>query len=523
MATKTLADLPEALSVSNSDVTHLQVAGVDKKTTGDRVAAMVIKNSTTGERILSYGAGASAPSSSANVLTTIIVDTALGASTLVLPTDVSMVAGSIYFVTKKATANSITITFSGATLVLPAGSRSGAIFQWDGAAWAYVGMPAEEILTRIKTVDGTGSGLDSDTVDGIHSSQIPYGEAGIAAAGINSTDLNAITKSGFYYGGSLTNAPSAGYWHVIHLCHADGTFARQTAYGYGSGNSANDIYTRELIAGTWGAWSKVWHEGNDGPGSGLNANYLSGMVREEFLTRSEAGNSSGVGTYGSTSDSTEDIDKLIKTGIYKIQYTGYGGQGTFPDELTYATPPVMVQIMHMQSTPYDSSSGYAPETPIFNAMRRACQVMYIHEASPARTYTRFWSGTLGTWAPWYKVVTSQDYGSAGDIDAAKIGGCPQDYVQKFVNNSWQNTGALATNATYIFPPGAIYVNGRLNVDYKVESYVTSTASWIRIDTDLTLPSSGLHLFMGDGNNLRLTNLATGSPSTFYYKRIGYFI
>ncbi len=38
----------------------------------------------------------------------------------------------------------------------------------NGTSWTPVSMTANDILTQIKTVDGTGSGLDADTVDGLH-------------------------------------------------------------------------------------------------------------------------------------------------------------------------------------------------------------------------------------------------------------------------------------------------------------------------------------------------------------------
>lgn len=52
---------------------------------------------------------------------------------------------------------------------------------------------AADVLTKIKTVDGTGSGLDSDTVDGVHLAGLA--ETSTLAVGI---DLNTVLKSGMY-------------------------------------------------------------------------------------------------------------------------------------------------------------------------------------------------------------------------------------------------------------------------------------------------------------------------------------
>lgn len=41
-------------------------------------------------------------------------------------------------------------------------------YSTDGATWTSVSMTANDLLTLIKTVDGSASGLDADTTDGLH-------------------------------------------------------------------------------------------------------------------------------------------------------------------------------------------------------------------------------------------------------------------------------------------------------------------------------------------------------------------
>lgn len=316
MATKTLTDLPEALTVINSDLMHIQTSGTDKKTTGDRVAKMALKNSSYGERILSYANGSFSPASSDNLLTSIIADSTAGNTTITLPTDVGVVAGSIVFVAKKVTANTVSIVYSGATLVLPAGIRSGAIFQWSGTAWtgttnAYTDYvtTASELLTRIKTVDGAGSGLDADLLDGINSVQMVYGDD--AHATTSTTSANGIVKSGFYrIATPFTGAPTAAEYFLMHAqSSATDNEAFQVAMKLGS---VNDYYTRSKTGGVWGSWNQIWHAGNDGAGSGLDADLLDGLSSARYLLSNAQGTT------------TTNMDTLVANGLYYTSSTATG-------------------------------------------------------------------------------------------------------------------------------------------------------------------------------------------------------
>ncbi len=122
---------------------------------------------------------------------------------------------------------------------------------------------ASEILTALKTVDGSGSGLDADTLDGQH-----------AATFENLQFLGNYTKL-------ATDAPSSYRKGITHTCgkSSDGwpfsytgiiTYnmygnqaAIQYAYNYQNGQS-NIIYVRSATYGTdsWGSWNTVYHSGN---------------------------------------------------------------------------------------------------------------------------------------------------------------------------------------------------------------------------------------------------------------------
>ena len=82
----------------------------------------------------------------------------------------------------------ITAATSGAAGSMSAADKS----KLDGIeAGATADQSAAELLTAIKTVDGTGSGLDADTVDGQHASA--FEAAGTAAALVD--DLSGVTDA----------------------------------------------------------------------------------------------------------------------------------------------------------------------------------------------------------------------------------------------------------------------------------------------------------------------------------------
>lgn len=149
--------------------------------------------------------------------------------------------------------------------------------------------------------DGSGSGLDADYLDGYHASSFAIRQDGSRY----STDFNGILSSGFYNAeGTPPNAPGS-YGQLI---VAKGIDTALQIYG---GYSNNELWFRG-----WGygpeadgfyPWRKVWHDGNDGSGSGLDADTVDGVQGDNIVY----GNARG------TNDSvTTNADGLDKTGYY---------------------------------------------------------------------------------------------------------------------------------------------------------------------------------------------------------------
>jgi hypothetical protein len=74
---------------------------------------------------------------------------------------------------------------------------------------------------------------------------------------ISGGDLNSLTTAGFYAGSGMSNAPNTGWFYVTVERHSDASWVHQTATSFGAGNTANEVYTRVRVSGTWGSWLQV--------------------------------------------------------------------------------------------------------------------------------------------------------------------------------------------------------------------------------------------------------------------------
>lgn len=115
---------------------------------------------------------------------------------------------------------------------------------------------ASDVLTKLKTVDGAGSGLSAD----------------ILQSG-STTDLNAAwTDEGtsianglqiYRYDATATNKPVSynnANWLLNLYSHPSGTVS---SYGHQlTGPNTEDIYYRRVVDGSFGSWRKIWSESN---------------------------------------------------------------------------------------------------------------------------------------------------------------------------------------------------------------------------------------------------------------------
>ena len=150
---------------------------------------------------------------------------------------------------------------------------------------------AAQILTAVKTVDGSGSGLDADLLDGLQSSSFLRSDQEDSGIGLNLNggSLNQANDATLYVTASNNND-----WGMkIDANAASGkteygmTIDMPSSFSYGLRVRKNGAdHFRVDSAGAMIASNYVWHAGNDGSGSGLDADLLDGQQGSYYMPAS---------------------------------------------------------------------------------------------------------------------------------------------------------------------------------------------------------------------------------------------
>ena len=145
--------------------------------------------------------------------------------------------------------------------------------------------------------EGIGNGLDADTLDSLHASSFLRSDADDSASGAltikgavytdytsSNTDITGLVSGSTF--GSLIQ-PTASAHLIVGLRENDPADSFSVISGGGNW-SADNTYDKlvfaakangDLFAGS----NKIWHAGNDGPGSGLDADTLDGQHGSHYL------------------------------------------------------------------------------------------------------------------------------------------------------------------------------------------------------------------------------------------------
>ena len=200
------------------------------------------------------------------------------------------------------------ITFSGSQTV------DGRDLSVDGAKLdtiesnATADQTASEILTLIKTVDGAGSGLDADTLDGISSASFLRSDANDTSSGTIAFGVSALDPDSFssFSGGFGGIQDGSGWGARGVFVHGGGTGdaaamahnGQKLYFGIQNGSSANSMetwldvtpntrvinfQTDNNATNVQIGGNKIFHAGNDGSGSGLDADLLDGVQGSGYL------------------------------------------------------------------------------------------------------------------------------------------------------------------------------------------------------------------------------------------------
>jgi hypothetical protein len=126
----------------------------------------------------------------------------------------------------------------------------------DGiATGAQVNDTAAQILAKLITVDGAGSGLDADLLDGLHAVSFASG-----VAAVSQTNFDLIKQPGLYqYDGTMTGTlPPIGSSNFRTVEVGSNARYSQIALPY----NADGLCVRRMTDAAWSAWRTVLHDGN---------------------------------------------------------------------------------------------------------------------------------------------------------------------------------------------------------------------------------------------------------------------
>jgi len=238
-------------------------------------------NSSTG--VISFTQSA-APVTSVNTLT----------GAVVLDTDDISEGTNLYYTNARVESyldgGTSTPTFASATVsgnIAVSGTVDGRDVASDGSkldgieSGATADQTAAEILTAIKTVDGSGSGLDADLLDGISSASFLRSDANDTYTGTLSLATNSSIRLSNQSGYGIETSDGFRVIDSVDAVLRIGDTGKHTTIRlHGGGNDDFRVFYG-------GADYEIWHSGNDGAGSGLDADLLDGVQGSSYL-RSDA-------------------------------------------------------------------------------------------------------------------------------------------------------------------------------------------------------------------------------------------
>jgi len=171
-------------------------------------------------------------------------------------------------------------------------------------AGATADQTASEILTLIKTVDGSGSGLDADLFDGADSATFLYQGADIGSQDWNSYIDGTEASWNTVLNHSGSNRPTGAYTYGTALSMSKSGQAKLQIYApeNASDNNTDGVWYRTGWNTTYRSWAKFWDSNNDGSGSGLDADLLDGIHGASFLRSDANDTATGIITFRNSTD-----------------------------------------------------------------------------------------------------------------------------------------------------------------------------------------------------------------------------
>ena len=190
-------------------------------------------------------------------------------------------------------------------------------------------MGANKYKVWNESNDGAGSGLDADLLDGLQATSFLRSDAADTSTGeilfdagfksdsillSGAQNFDNISRSGFYnlYNTSTgsTNSPPLTYGTMIVVGgnKQNSSFGLQIAHE----RTGAGMYVRGMndSGSTWYDWDEIWNSGNDGAGSGLDADLLDGQQGSYYVNTSTAQSIAGVKSFSGKIGADGGIDGL---------------------------------------------------------------------------------------------------------------------------------------------------------------------------------------------------------------------
>jgi hypothetical protein len=152
-----------------------------------------------------------------------------------------------------------------------------------------------------------------------------------------SNDISTSKASGlqpFRYSNSSTNTPLGGSgsmannanWGLSLYSHGTGGGGNYGLQMSGGDNDNQLFFIRRVTNGSFGSWFEMWHSGNDGSGSGLDADTLDGVQGSAFLRSNADDSVTGIITFEEAvnMNATDNTERLY----FKNNGTTVGDIGT---------------------------------------------------------------------------------------------------------------------------------------------------------------------------------------------------
>ena len=201
--------------------------------------------------------------------------------------------------------------------------------------------------------DGAGSGLDADLLDGYNLSSSASGSTVALRDGSARlyTHLGEVNKnndwvasfqatpvSGYTWHGDIsTGGPTGTWWFYESMRHSNSGNYWGTQIAWGWEDNANQLYQRNVTGNSWSGWVKYWNSGNDGSGTGLDADLWDGYQFADYLNQAVKTDSSpsfnavyslrtGYAPNGDTA--TLEGATIVNYGMTQAYLSSFGGLNT---------------------------------------------------------------------------------------------------------------------------------------------------------------------------------------------------